>query len=488
MRTLSLPRQLTLYIVVSATLTLLIGGGLYGLVRMAQKQGATLATDITHNTDAAYSIVTRAAALHGSGSDLLRLTDPDELEAAIAKLTKQHAELLTSLTAYSSDAALTTAYKKEIESTQKLIALVATGDLAKALDQQREAINPAHNAFMAALENANAIAQKQLTEEQAASTARINRSMRNGLFIAGVGLLALIGYGFIFRSRTVAQLRAVGESISSATERVAAQAAQVSSLSQGLSTDASSQAASVEETSASVAEIHSISESNKTQSQTAVRIAGEARIASDAGTQEIATLQAAMTEIHKACSGIGKIIRNIDEIAFQTNILALNAAVEAARAGEAGAGFAVVADEVRSLAQRSAASARETSALISESIAKSTRGTQLSQRALQSLKKINDLAHQSDSAIGQIATAINEQDQGIAQVTIALSHIDKTTQSGAAKAETGAATSNELKNQADELRESVNKLNQIIGQKPGTADPILPGCKNQELNPAAVAA
>src|SRR5208337_2106308 len=136
----------------------------------------------------------------------------------------------------------------------------------------------------------------------------------------------------------------------------------------------------------------------------------------------------AMKEVKAASDDIAKIIKTIDEIAFQTNILALNAAVEAARAGEAGMGFAVVADEVRNLAQRSAQAAKETANKIENSIQKSQRGAQISEKVTASLQQIVVKARQVDELVAGIATASNEQTQGIAQINTAVSQMDKVAQ------------------------------------------------------------
>jgi uncharacterized phage infection (PIP) family protein YhgE len=173
---------------------------------------------------------------------------------------------------------------------------------------------------------------------------------------------------------------------------------------------------------------------------------------------------------------VSKIIKTIDEIAFQTNILALNAAVEAARAGEAGMGFAVVADEVRNLAQRCAQAAKETAAKIEDSVQKSIHGVEISAKVGRSLEEIVSKARQIDEMAAEVATASKEQNQGIGQVNTAVSQMDKITQSNAANAEESASAAEELNAQAEGLKDAVQNLLQIVGglQASGQTVPASP--------------
>ena len=176
----------------------------------------------------------------------------------------------------------------------------------------------------------------------------------------------------------------------------------------------------------------------------------------------MAEMTGAMDAIKVSSNDIAKIIKTIDEIAFQTNILALNAAVEAARAGEAGMGFAVVADEVRSLAQRCAQAAKETAAKIEDAVQKSARGAEISAKVAKSLEEIVGKARQVDELAGEVAAASQEQSQGIEQVNTAVSQMDKVTQSNAANAEESASAAEELNAQADSLKDAVSDLMQLV--------------------------
>jgi methyl-accepting chemotaxis protein len=174
-------------------------------------------------------------------------------------------------------------------------------------------------------------------------------------------------------------------------------------------------------------------------------------------------MNTAMEAIKVSSDDIAKIIKTIDEIAFQTNILALNAAVEAARAGEAGMGFAVVADEVRNLAQRSAQAAKETAGKIEGAIAKTGQGVDISSKVAKTLNEIVTKARQVDELVAEVASASREQTQGITQINTAVGQMDKVTQSNAANAEESAAAAEELNAQASVMKESVTELLKLVG-------------------------
>jgi methyl-accepting chemotaxis protein len=206
----------------------------------------------------------------------------------------------------------------------------------------------------------------------------------------------------------------------------------------------------------------SMTKRNAENSQKANELAKQARAAADKGVGDMQAMSLAMEAIKASSDDIAKIIKTIDEIAFQTNILALNAAVEAARAGEAGMGFAVVADEVRNLAQRSAQAAKETAAKIEGAISKTRQGVELNRQVTQTLNEIVTKAHQVDELAAEVAGASHEQTQGIMQINIAVGQMDKVTQSNAASAEESAAAAAELNAQAATMKDSVARLAQLV--------------------------
>jgi methyl-accepting chemotaxis protein len=290
-----------------------------------------------------------------------------------------------------------------------------------------------------------------------------NGSLMRWIMAVGtlLGVLCGIVFGVLTTNAVARYVRDIASRMMSSTEEMSRAVDQVSGSSQNLADGSSKQAASLEETSASMEEIAGTISQNADSAKEAHRISNLNRQATDANAVEVEAMQGAMQDVSTSSANIAKIVKSIDEIAFQTNILALNAAVEAARAGDAGAGFAVVAEEVRSLAQRSATAARETASLIEDALSKSQRGAELSTRITTSLRGVVENTRKVDDLIGQIARASEEQAQGIKQVTLSLHEIDHVTQANTATSEETAAAARELEAQTKSLR---NELALLLGQ------------------------
>lgn len=246
--------------------------------------------------------------------------------------------------------------------------------------------------------------------------------------------------------------------INQSADQVASGSEQVSSGSQALSQGATEQASSVEELAATITEISGHVEKNAENAYQASKQARETAEELENGKKQMDSMTEAMNRIDDSSAQIGKIIKTIEDIAFQTNILALNAAVEAARAGAAGKGFAVVADEVRSLANKSQEASKNTAALIASTIKAVQDGTSIAGETASSLDRIVVSSEKSAALVHEISKASQEQAASITQITQGIDQISSVVQTNSATAEESAAASEELSSQAQMLKNLVSRF------------------------------
>ncbi|HWA26275.1 MAG TPA: methyl-accepting chemotaxis protein [Lacunisphaera sp.] len=310
--------------------------------------------------------------------------------------------------------------------------------------------------FVFELSNRNGQATQDILDHNLRTTLML------GTTIAALALLA-VGIVQWLSIRISRNLARISGTLSVVASEMVGKAGGFTATSTRLAEGASQQAASLEETSASLEEITGMTRRNAESATHAKQLATETRTAVDQGSAGMERMTGAMAGIKTSSAEISKIIKTIDEIAFQTNILALNAAVEAARAGDAGAGFAVVAEEVRALAQRSATAARETTDKIEVALQKSDEGARTSAEVAEMLTRIVGHVRKMDSLVAEIAHASGEQSQGLEQITKAMTEMDRVTQSNAASAEDSATVARELSTEATALGSAVGELNHFTG-------------------------
>jgi methyl-accepting chemotaxis protein len=258
--------------------------------------------------------------------------------------------------------------------------------------------------------------------------------------------------------KMVDNLNLMFREIDDASEQVALGANQISDASSNLAEGSTEQAATVEELSASISDVAQKTKLNAERANNAAKLSETIKANAEKGSHQMTEMTQAVSEINQASQDISKVIKVIDDIAFQTNILALNAAVEAARAGEAGKGFAVVADEVRNLASKSAAAAKETGTLIENSMKKAELGTAIAAETATSLSEIVEGINQSTDLITDIAKSSEEQNYAIMQINTGIGQVSEVVQKNSATAEESAASAEELNAQSAVLQDHISRF------------------------------
>lgn len=281
-----------------------------------------------------------------------------------------------------------------------------------------------------------------------------------------VTLIVIVVVTMTIVKEIVTSMDRITADLGASSSEVSAASSQLEAASQRLAEGTTEQAASIQETSSTLEETSSMVQQNRDNTQQAAMLAKKSKEYANKSNAEMVKMTSAMDDLKKSSSEISKIIKVIDEIAFQTNILSLNAAVEAARAGDAGKGFAVVAEEVRNLAQRSAQAAKDTTVIIESNISMSENGARIAREVQESITEIDEQSRKVSELLDEISVATDEQAQGVGQINKAIAQMEVVLSSNAQTADESASASKELYGQTITMNEIIERLNVLVkGEK-----------------------
>jgi methyl-accepting chemotaxis protein len=400
--------------------------------------------------------------------------DRRELEVLITANSKENAAALDAFGKLRLSEATRRAFEQTSTNRTKLIALrneiLAASRSAKTPEETaavatraRTEFDPVIRAYLGEIKSLTELERQQSTSIAETMLLSVRDTNLGMLVATGLALLGSVVIGILIIGGVNRVMRSTTDTLTTGSEQIVAAAQKVSNSSQGLAEGASAQAASIDQTGASIEELKGMTTRNASGANQAKEIAESARRSADESSVSVTKLNTAMEELKVSSAEVAKIVKTIDEIAFQTNILALNAAVEAARAGESGAGFAVVAEEVRNLAQRSAQAAKETAEKIEKALAKSEEGVRIGSEVSTSLGGIADKVRKLDGLITDIALGSSQQSKGIEEVTDSIKKIDQVTQANAAVAQESAGAARELNAQAVALNALIGNVLKLVG-------------------------
>lgn len=309
----------------------------------------------------------------------------------------------------------------------------------------------------------------QLTDQATSSASQ--RWFALAVFGVTMIVAALIVNLTISRAITGPILSVIGGMQDSA-DQAAAASGQMTRSGQAVAQDAQQQAAYLQETAASLAQISTTTGVNAQKATQADALMRDARSSVDLAMGAMDDLTTSMNEIDTSSKEVVRVLKTLDQIAFQTNILALNAAVEAARAGNAGAGFSVVADEVRSLAQRATDSARQSAGIVEKTIADVGRGVELVARAHGAFGTVSRTIGDGSQMVSLIATNSIEQSEGISRIETALRRIEQVTNSNATSARDTAESASSMMRQIESTRHHLDRLVSAVGIRGGSVETL----------------
>jgi methyl-accepting chemotaxis protein len=383
-----------------------------------------------------------------------------------AARTRQRLEAFSALSATEEDRRVTNEIRADLQSIQEgdeqFWKSASAFDLDAASGIYKNKTNPAIKQAVKSAEAFTALQGEVLLSMAQGAQAIAARARWTTLAMSSLALLVAAILVLVVRALNLTLRRAVSNLKQSAGQ-LATASGQISSSSQLLARGASEQASALEETSAASEQIHSISRKNTEDSRSADGLVAQTQKNFEETNQSFEAMVTAMGDIKASGDEVAKITKEINEIAFQTNMLALNAAVEAARAGDAGLGFAVVAEEVRNLAKRCAHAADDTATLIEKSIAKSNDGRTIVDQVTAAIRAISQDSAKVKVLVNEVSVGSQEQTRGMDQVAKALSQVERVTQQSAANAEQSAAAAKQLTAQASALMGVVRHLSVMVG-------------------------
>jgi methyl-accepting chemotaxis protein len=461
-------------------------GAMLALVLLLGAVGLLVTRDLSGDLERAANVTARRQYLAGQVSadaaELASLERGSVLAAMVADAAHQQAYQQ----AFNQHAA---GLRKSLAELRKTADTPEAASRLQSLDQQASLVAQAHEELRQAMASqqmdtgmvifaqrvqpsleeigrqAVSLVERQIRDLAAASAVSSAKSARSTMVTILLLLISLgVGARVLWMVRHAGgALKDLAARMSESAERVSGAASIVSGSSHALAAGASQQASSLEETSASTEEIASITRKNADHALQVAGLMQQSAAGAVAVNQSLDRMVEQMNEIGNSSNKIARIIKVIDEIAFQTNILALNAAVEAARAGEAGLGFAVVADEVRNLAQRCAQAARDTAGLIEDSISTSRDGNARLDQMAGNVRAMTENSARVKSLVDEVNMGSQEQSRGMEQISRAIVQIEQVTQRTAASAEESASAGTDLNSHANALRALVHEMRDMVG-------------------------
>ncbi len=456
-------RQMKLFQAGFVTVTLAAVGGLSYLLSSSTGSWRNITQLASQKNTAMSALVDSACKFQTAQQRLMRETNPDvmeklihdtgsvaeEAQAAIKKAGAGQSQIPTDLAAL-------------LSVNQKVTDLVLRNEAAQAQERFLAESIPAFEGLLAQIKKFQE-GTRQSLDLATTTTVRRNTSIAITTYLfLGLALSALIVLGILLVRRIGTGLRGAVHQLNEGASQIAAAAGTVSSSAESLAKSTSEQACTLQQTTGSSQHVRDLAQQTAEDSTLAARMMLESSgIVADANVK-LDEMIRSMQEIGNSSGKIAKIIKVIDEIAFQTNILALNAAVEAARAGEAGMGFAVVADEVRNLAQRSAQAAKDTTALIEESIARSGEGRARLDQVAEAVRSFTASTGQVKTLVEKLNAASQQEASGVDTIAKNVVQMENVTQATAANAEQGAAAGQQLSAQAQSLRGLVTDLTELV--------------------------